>query len=102
MDAAKPLAEVERDQLMQLLGVRCPHAYKRSRRVQVLPSAAVSSSSCDTPFDYLELGSRGGGARIDPNGQHHGDRVSQTGQVHACALCLECENVVAERHNLRL
>src|ERR1700756_3056044 len=53
-------------------------------------------------FRLLELGYHGSGAGIGPNGQHHGDRVSKAGRIHAFAICIECENVVTERHKLRL
>ena len=53
-------------------------------------------------FRLLEFCYRAGAAGIVPNGQYHSDRVGEAGQIHASALCLECEHVVAERHDLRL
>jgi hypothetical protein len=43
-----------------------------------------------------------GAAGIVPNRQCHSDWVREVGQIHAFALRLECENVVAEVHNLNL
>ena len=53
-------------------------------------------------FRLLEFCSRSRGAGVNTNGQYDSDRVGERGQIHACALCLECENVVAERRNLNL
>jgi hypothetical protein len=56
---------------------------------------------------FTDLRDHGGAAGIVPNGQYHIDRVAEAGQIHAYALrlellCLEGENVVAERRNLNL
>ena len=53
-------------------------------------------------FRLLELRCHSRGAGVKTNGQYHSDRISQAYQIHACAQCGECENVVAERHNLNL
>src|SRR4029077_13207684 len=53
-------------------------------------------------LSFLEFRSHGGAAGIDPNGQSHGDGVGEASQIHAFAICLECENVAAQRHNLHL
>src|SRR5260221_7820053 len=42
------------------------------------------------------------GANQGPNGQNHSDRVGEARQIPAFAFCIECENVVTERYNLRL
>jgi hypothetical protein len=41
-----------------------------------------------------------GGTGVNTNGQDHGHRVGEPGQIHACALYLKGENVVPEGHNL--
>jgi hypothetical protein len=50
----------------------------------------------------VELRSRSRAAGVIPNGEYHSDRVGESGQIRARALCLEGETVVAERDNLNL
>jgi hypothetical protein len=45
---------------------------------------------------------RGGGPGVNTNGKNHSDRVGEDGKIRAYALRLECESLVAERHNLNL
>ena len=67
-----------------------------------LPASVSRLTFFVVPVAVLSVRCHGGAAGIGPNGQNQSDRVGEASQIHAFAFCIECENVVAELHNLRL